>query len=172
MLHYQIQQKETSNLAKELFNTYSKSNSGYLSAYEVKNMLKDLYSCQNHIVDIDSHCQLFLNKLDHDKDGRISLSDLEASILTVFKLNSEDPESLNGQYTNRSYTTAQGTYYSQEREKNNLTKDSNSARVYTSTSPMPTNLTQKYSNDQNEIKALTKKANNESAASDTNVKNY
>lgn len=49
-------------------------------------MLKDIYSVQTNHINIDAHCEHLLEKLDADKDGKVSINDLERSILKVFTM--------------------------------------------------------------------------------------
>ncbi len=69
-------------IAEEIFTMYDKNHSGVIERKEIDSMMKDAYGSINKsfspsIADIDS----YIDVLDADKDGKITLEDLESHVI-------------------------------------------------------------------------------------------
>ena len=84
MLQYQISEEEAKNLAREIMGTYGNPSSPYLSSAAIKDMLEDLYSTQNHKINLERDVNEFARKIDCNRDNFVDICDLESSISKVF----------------------------------------------------------------------------------------
>lgn len=70
------------NLAKRLFEYYNKDQSGDIEDYEISAMISDVYrAIGKDYTPTNDDIQQYIETVDHDKDGKITLGDLEQMLI-------------------------------------------------------------------------------------------
>ena len=70
------------NLAKRLFEYYNKDQSGDIMDYEISAMISDVYrAIGKDYTPTDEDIKQYVETVDHDKDGKVTLRDLEQMLI-------------------------------------------------------------------------------------------
>lgn len=70
------------NLAKRLFEYYNKDQSGHIEDYEISAMISDVYRAIGKEYNPTSEdINQYIDTVDHDKDGKVTIKDLEQMLI-------------------------------------------------------------------------------------------
>ena len=85
MLRYKLSVEEAKGIAYNLFTLYDKDKDGVLEPYELNLMLRDLYRPQKQKPqNLDFEASRASQHLDANKDGKVTLSDVESMVMKYF----------------------------------------------------------------------------------------